>query len=260
MTGHPPGRSALRPGRLTRAVGVGVLLAVLGGCATKRDVREFRAELSDRASREDSIMAQIVHLLGQLEDSVSGNAQGILETRADLMREMLDVQEQLIQVQELAGQNQAALRDLRRGIDEDRDRLSRPGPAVGPSDGDADAAFQAAMDAYARESLSAASRGFESFSRAYPQDPRAPDAEFYVAEILARDGTDENVNAAITRYVRIPAQWPDHPRAPQALYAAGLLELERGNPTEAAVFFDRVTGYEGTEWADQARQRLAEIR
>ena len=240
-------------------MGVLSLVALTGACATKRDVRDLREELTARAARQDSVMVRIVNLLGQLEDSVSGNSSDVLESRADLMRELLDVQDQLVQVQELAGQNQAQLRAVRNDIEAGRQELAQPNMRT-PS-GEPDETFQAAMDAYARQSYSAAQRGFEAFAQTYPQDERVTDAEFYVAEILAREGTEQAIEAAVQRYVQIPSIWPDHPRAPQALYAVGLLEMERDNRTGAAVYFDRVvTGYETSEWAQLARERLAEIR
>lgn len=244
---------------LFRVVGVLVLVMTTGACATKRDVRDLRDELIQRSARQDSIMVRIVSLLGQLDDSVSNNSAGILEARADLMREVLDVQDQLLQLQEMAGQSMSEVQRMRAEIEQGRQQLSRP-PAARPS-GDADQVFQASMDAYARQMYSAAQRGFEGFAQAHPDDERVTDAEFYIAEILARAGTDEGIEAAVQRYVRIPSIWPDHPRAPQALYSVGLLEMERDNRTGAAVYFDRVvTGYPDTEWAQMARERLAEIR
>lgn len=261
MTQIPPdsgARGAPRRGPF-HAVAVLLLVALTGACATKSDVRDLRDELMSRSARQDSMMVRIVNLLGQVEDSISKNSSGILESRADLMREILDVQDQLVQVQEMAGQNMSELGRVRADIEQGRQQLAQPNrgtPTGGP-----DKAFQAAMDAYARQSYSAAQRGFEAFVQAYPQNERVTDAEFFVAEIMARGGTEEAVEAAIQRYVQIPSIWPDHPRAPQALYSVGLLEMERDNRSGAAVYFDRiVTGYPDSEWAQMARERLAEIR
>ena len=262
MSRIPPdsGKEVVPRRGFVRVAGVLLVVALTTACATKRDVRELRAELTERAARQDSIMVQIVRLLGQVEDSVSSNSSDMLETRADLMRELLDVQDQLVQVQELAGQNQASLQRMRQEIREDRRQLALPPPVATGTD-NADEVFQAAMDAHARGSYSAARRGFEAFVQAHAEDERVTDAEFFIAEIVSRGGTDEDIDAAIQRYEEIRSTSPDHPRAPQALYASGLLEMERGNLTEAADYFDRVaTGWDTTEWAAMARERLAEIR
>jgi tol-pal system protein YbgF len=123
-----------------------------------------------------------------------------------------------------------------------------------PSDGapTADEAYEAAMGAYRRGSLTTAREGFQEFLRIAPSDPRAPDAQFYVGESYSRDP-----DAAIAAFQRVVERWPSSPRAPAALLRMAKLEIARGERTEARAHLNQILrSYPRSDEAEEARSQL----
>ncbi|MFL5386174.1 MAG: tetratricopeptide repeat protein [Longimicrobiaceae bacterium] len=123
-----------------------------------------------------------------------------------------------------------------------------------PSDGapTADEAYEAALGAYRRGSLSTARAGFQEFLRIAPSDPRAPDAQFYVGESYSRDP-----DAAIAAYQRVVERWPSSPRASAALLRMARLEIARGDRAEARAHLNQILrSYPRSDEAEEARTQL----
>lgn len=233
----------------------------LAGCATKRDFRDLSAQLQAQEAARQAAMAELEALIFALGDTVGSQSDQLLETRGDLMRELLGIQDQLIQVQELSGQNSRTLTALRDQVESRRDRLVDPPttgmPGTMGTNAQADETFDAAQQAYTRNSMTAARRGFEAFIRQFPDDPRAADAHYMLADILLQT---ESSDAALEELARIPERYPTSERVPEALYRMGSIELDRGNPDIAREHFQRVVNsYADSDVATLARERLAEI-
>lgn len=238
-----------------------LVLCVVGfsGCATKRDIRDLRAEMRAHSARQDSIFQRLFESVDAIGDTLENEAYANFEFRGQMAREVLDLKDQLIQLQELSGQNQRTLTQLRDQVEAGRARLDQgeTRPAPGTGDGEADAAFDAAYSAYQRRSSTAARLGFEQFLQQFPTHERVPEARYYLADQLAQDG---NVDEAIAGFLRIPELYPADPLAADALYRIGVLELDRGDPDAARRYFQRVvTGYPDSDAARVARERLSEI-
>jgi tol-pal system protein YbgF len=123
-----------------------------------------------------------------------------------------------------------------------------------PSDGapTADEAYEAALGAYRRGSLTTAREGFQEFLRIAPSDPRAPDAQFYVGESYSRDP-----DAAIAAYQRVVERWPSSPRASAALLRMAKLEIARGDRTQARAHLNQILrSYPRSDEAEEARTQL----
>jgi tol-pal system protein YbgF len=118
-----------------------------------------------------------------------------------------------------------------------------------------DDAYQAAMGAYQRGSLTTARGGFQEFLSIAPNDRRAPDAQFYVGETYTRDP-----DAAIAAYQRVVDRWPQSSRAPTALLRIAKLEIARGDRTQARAHLNQVLrSYPRSDEADEARTQLARL-
>ncbi|HVG46448.1 MAG TPA: tetratricopeptide repeat protein [Longimicrobium sp.] len=116
----------------------------------------------------------------------------------------------------------------------------------------ADEAYEAAMGAYRRGSLSTAREGFQEFLRIAPSDERAPDAQFYVGESYSRDP-----DAAIAAYQRVVERWPSSPRASAALLRIAKLEIARGDRTQARAHLNQILrSYPRSDEAEEARTQL----
>ena len=177
--------------------------------------------------------------------------------------------QQLLQIQELTGQSQRRLQELRSSLEarqQDapagavpvppagtrRDSAAVPAPtagAPGPNQ-----LFQSSLDQLRRGSPASARRGFEELLRLYPTSDVAADAQFYLAESWAAEG---NTAAADTAYATVVTKHAQSPRAPTALYKRALLLQQRGNIALARTALnDLIRLYPRSDEAQLARDRL----
>lgn len=252
-----------------KAMRLGALLLaapLLAGClATKQDIEELRTEMRTSREAQEALLQQLVRRTQAMLDSLSGQN---VRMRGDLANRLVQIERQLVQVQELSGQSQAQLTELRRQINQRAEEVRRATEAAdttpsggggGDTDGaaptGADEAYNAALAAYRRGSSGTARLGFQEFLRVAPRDRRAADAQFYIAETYSREP-----DQAIPEFIRVVEQYPTSARAPAALMRIGALELARGNRTEARARFNQVVrAYPRSPEAEEARAELARL-
>lgn len=255
-----------------------LLLLVLGltaGCALKGDVR--RVELQVEALRAERVRADSQHaatidtvraLLGAVQDKIAAQQAYLVQLRGDMKTDLLAVQQQLVSVQELTGQSQQRLTELRGRLEaQARQPLpvldtSRGAPTVpvGPSGNPAgpgpDQMWDLSLQQFRRGSPATARLGFREFLRVFPSDERAPDALFHIGETFA----GENSDSAAAVYQQVVKTYPNSPRAPSALYKLGLLAEQRGDKAAARTYYARViAGYARSEEANLARDKLQRL-
>jgi tol-pal system protein YbgF len=128
---------------------------------------------------------------------------------------------------------------------------------VGGGGSGADELYQVAREQQNRGSLNSASRAFEQFIEQHPNDPRAPDAHFFLADILTLQDRPQDALAA---FQRVPQLFPTAPRVPQALYRIAELEQQLGNLEAARATLQRIVNtYPDDLVAQLAREKLREI-
>jgi tol-pal system protein YbgF len=246
-------------------------LALTAGCALKGDVRKVelqvqgaRAEVARLDSARHADRDSLLAVMGALERSLAAQQTLLTQLRGDLRTELQAVRVELATLQELTGQSQQRLSELRR-------RFEEPPPPVVPVDSGAAAApaapaaapgpgpgqmYEMSLQQYRRGSLATARLGFQEFLRAYPQHERAPDALFYVGETFARDDPD----SAVAVYESVVRRYPRSVRAPSALYKLGLIAEQRGDRSAARGYFSRViAGYPRSDEAALARDKLQRL-
>lgn len=241
------------------------LVPLLGACATKRDVRDLRDEMAAMRAAQDSAFREVQRQNQALVDSLADQNARL---RGDLNNRFLQVDRQLVQIQELTGQGQQRLQELREQIDaRARQEAARQAEAAaagsdtaassGGSTAGADELYNTSMASLRRGSLQTARAGFQEFLRAHPGHRLAPDALFYVGETY-NEGKD--VQNALQTYAQVVQRHPASPRAATALYRAGTIEAGRGNRTEARALFNRVVqSYARSPEATLARDQLAKL-
>jgi len=184
--------------------------------------------------------------------------------RGDIRTELLSVQQQLTNVQELAGVSQQKITELRTRIES---RAQQPDPGatggalVGPSGNPAgpgpDQMYDASLQQYRRGSLATARLGFRELLRVFPTHERAPDALFYIGESFEKTAPD----SAAAVYDQVVKTYSTSPRAPSALYKLGLLAEQRGDKPTARTFYSRVIAtYPRSPEADLARQNQQRLK
>lgn len=250
-------------------------LGLAAGCALKGDVRRVELQVealkADRARADAERAAQIDslrQLLAAVQQALTAQQAYLVQMRGDMKTDLLAVQQQLVSVQELTGQSQQRLTELRGRLEAQARQpvpaldTTRPGggPPVGPSGNPAgpgpDQMYDLSLQQFRRGSLGTARLGFREFLRMFPTNERAPDALFYIGETFA----GEHADSAAAIYQQVVKTYPSSPRAPAALYKLGLLAEQRGNKAAARTYYSRViAGYPRSDEANLARDKLQRL-
>lgn len=229
-------------------------LPLLAGCvATKQDIRDVRMDIQAQRMAQDSVVRALVRRTEAMLDSLS-RQNGRM--RGDLANRLVAIERQLVQIQELSGQNQAQLGQLRQQIEQRAaDAQRAQDAAAGPAPaGDPGELFDASVAALRRGSVASARAGFEEFLDANPGHRLAPDAQYYIGQSHEQGREAEE---AIEAYDRVVELYPTSGRAPAALLRIARLELAAGNRSEARERLRRIVdAYPRSPEAGEARTEL----
>jgi tol-pal system protein YbgF len=258
-------------------------LALISGCATKgqvqllqNEVRTLRIETARRDSSRAAALAAVLRLQDQIMDSIAAGREALRTLDVRLQGDLTDVQRQILQVQELTGQSQRRLSEMKAQLDARAEQVAaaagRPAPppdsaaAAAPAspapppavpNATADQMYQGARLQLNRGSLSTARRGFQDFLAAYPNHELVPDALYSVAETFYFTAPD----SALAYYVQVVGRFPKAAKASTALYKMGRLEEDRKNAAAAKTHYERLLKeYPASPEADLARNHLRNLR
>jgi tol-pal system protein YbgF len=263
-----------------------VALVATGACfATQSDVRVLQTDVQNlraERSRQDSVMlhrfTELMASLQMTNDSVRSLSNRVTRLQGDVRGDLFQMNQQLLQIQELTGQSQRRLQELRSSLEARQQEAVPATPSTTPRDSAGAAApgaqtppvaapsgppagspgpnqlFQSSLDQMRRGSPASARRGFEELLRLYPTSELAGEAQFYIGEALATEG---NLAAADTAYGTVVARYSESPRAPTALYKRALLLQQRGNVALARTALNELLRrYPRSDEAQLARDRL----
>jgi tol-pal system protein YbgF len=252
-------------------------LLALGGCASKGDLRRVEEQLTlSRAEnmRADSAravqLAQVLDNQRRIMDSLSAlartaeqSARAFASTKGDLAGDLYNIQQQLVQIQALTGQSQQRLTELRTQLDARGEQLSAPPPDTGshaaPSGApaaSADQMYEASLQQLRRGSPATARAGFRQLLSLYPNDPRVPDATYFIGESFAAESPD----SAAGYYRQVVNLAPKSPRAASAVYKLGLLSERQKDLEGAKAYYQKViSDYPRSDEAALARDRLKSL-
>jgi tol-pal system protein YbgF len=265
--------------RLARLVAI-VPCASLGACALHSDVVHLQAQLEAQrqtSQRSDSVIAAnvagLARLLQSVSDSLAAQQTALAQFKGDVRVELYSVQQQLVAIQELTGQSQQRLSELRGQLEQSQRQLpgaSGPPPApaatagaaapqnqTGMREPTADQLIDISLAQLRRGSPGAARVGFDEFVRKYPDHPRLVDVLFYTGEAWS---AEQRADSAAVAYGAVVQRFPQSSRAPSALYKLGLEAVAAGRTAEARDDFSRVVnGYPQSPEAGLARDRLRSL-
>ncbi len=251
------------------------ILGLVAGCALKGDVRKvglqveaLKAEVARGDAMRRADQDSLVALVAAIQQALAAQQAYLVQLRGDVRTDLLAVQQQLVAVQELTGQSQQRLTELRRRLEDQAQQPvpavqpsgGGPGPPVGPSGNPAgpgpEQMYDVSLQQLRRGSLSTARLGFREFLRVFPTHERAADALFYVGESFDQ----ENADSAAAVYETVVKTYANSPRAPTALYRLGLLAEQKGDRAAARTFYARVVaGYPRSAEANLARDKLQRL-
>jgi tol-pal system protein YbgF len=260
---------------MIRRLAAVVSVALLGACALRSDVRAVEDQLTqmrdvqDRRDQERSRqLADVIRLQQALMDSIGATRASVAQMRGDVANDLYSVQQQLVQLQELTGQSQRRLTELRTQLERRAEELqqSEP-PAAAPGDTgttssamppaaaapSAEQMYQTSLGLLRQGSASTARTGFQELLRAYPTSDLAADAVYYIGQSFET----ENADSALAYYTRVTRDYTSSPRAGSAYYHIGLIK-ERANDRAAAraAYQQVVSSFPNSDEAALARDRL----
>jgi len=117
------------------------------------------------------------------------------------------------------------------------------------------AAFDGAMDLYRDAEYGESAESLSAFLTLYPNSVLAPTAQFYLGSSYY---VLRNYKESLPVLSRMAEQFPDHPRAPDALLVVAGSQFELNQRTNAKATLQKIVdNYNGTAAADSAEKRLA---
>ena len=260
-------------GRLAAGLAATLVVASgLPGCVSKSDVQLvqgevalLRAETMRRDSTRAAQLGEVLQIQRQIMDSLTASRQAVGQLKGDISSDLYNIQQQLVQLQELTGQSQQRLSELRTQLEARGAQIETTTPTGGaPAPGDtaqpaggasasADQMYEASLAQLRRGSTSTARLGLREMLRNYPTSPRAPDALYFVGQSYAA----ENPDSAAAYYTQVVDKYATSARAPSALYNLGLLAERRKDSAKAKDAYQRVVQkYPQSDEAALARDRL----
>jgi tol-pal system protein YbgF len=249
-----------------------VVAAGLAGCVSKSDVQLvqgevalLRAETMRRDSTRAAQLGEVLQIQRQIMDSLSSSRRAVGQLKGDISSDLYNIQQQLVQLQELTGQSQQRLSELRTQLEARGAQIETtspsgaapvPGDTAQPSGGataSADQMYEASLAQLRRGSTSTARLGLREMLRSYPTSTRAPDALYFIGQSYAA----ENPDSAAEYYTQVVDKYGTSARAPSALYNLGLLAERRKDNAKAKDAYQRVVQkYPQSDEAALARDRL----
>jgi TolA-binding protein len=163
---------------ITALATAGLLVLSGTGClATRQDVETLQQDLRlvrSEAVRDDSIRAVQIQ---RLADSVAALNRRMVQYRAETQGRFSTIDEQLMRTQEIAGQSQTRVQEMRAVLEQARPVVSDSGAAPGPNQ-----LYQLGRDQFMRGSSAAARTAFQELLTTHPESDMAGDAQLHVAE------------------------------------------------------------------------------
>jgi tol-pal system protein YbgF len=263
--------------------------------ALHTDVQTLRADNARSDSARRAALDGVVASMNIVRDSLGLLSTRVVKMQGDVRGDLYDVGQQLLQIQQLTGQSQQKVQELRAMLDQRQNDIASssspvgaqpsvapsgaptgPGGTTSPSSAARTGAaspspaagagatpgpnqlFQISLEQLRRGSPGAARTGLLQLLQQYPTSDLVPDAQFYLGEAYHQEG---NAAGADSAYATVVSRFPTSPRAPTALYKRALGMEEKGNTTGArGLLNDLVQRYPRSDEASLAKDRLRTLK
>lgn len=234
------------------------------GCATKKDVRTLQAQLAEMQLRQDSALQVLRRENRVLLDSVRKAMNITQDASGQTSHRFQQLEQTLSETQGLVAQLMQTAQDLAAKLDNfaaQQPGMARPGAAApAPGGGTAEEYYTLGTEKLAEGAYSTARTAFQQLLKEFPDDQRAPDAQFQVGATYA---AEKEYERAVQELQTVAEQWPSSERAPEALYRAGMIAADSVSPKQsrkARQLLEQVVGtYPRSPSANLARTKLRKL-
>lgn len=252
----------------------GLSVAMVSGCATKKDLKLLRDEVLALQTRQDSLFRMQERNYRMLLDTVRVSFDIQRDAAGQTSHRFLQLEDQLSRTEEMLQQMQLLVSDLIGRLDRPAQSTIpvnpvNPNPTTGGTGAagggtlgtqvvsarEAADAYESGMKRMAEGAFSTARSAFEFILEEHPSDSIAPDAQFQIGMTYKAEANPEQ---AIAAFEKVEANWPQSPRAREALLQACITADEQGNRERARTFAETLQRrYPGSQEAQLARQRVS---
>ncbi|HEY6089518.1 MAG TPA: tol-pal system protein YbgF [Gemmatimonadaceae bacterium] len=259
----------------TASLAIFIIPAVVGGCffATKQDFDKLQQDIAvtrATSTATDSVQrAQLIDVsrsVRTLSDSINALSKRVSAMRTASESEMNAMKEDISQLQDLSGQSEQRLRDVRAQLEEKRQQ--EPAPATDSSGAPTTSApsggpgplqlLQAGRDQLLKGGNVAARSAFGELITKYPNSEYVPEAMFFSAQAYA---AERNLDAADAQYLALISRFPRSPRVPTAMYKRALhLQSQKKTVEAKKIFQDIIKRFPRSDEAALADERLQSIK
>ena len=223
--------------------------------ASKSDVRLLQDEMrSMRASIAHADTSQrlktdtALQLIARANDSLRVLSTRMNGFQGSVSSELFEMGRQLLQIQELTGQSQRRIQELRAAWESRAEAANVPTGTPGPTDSTKQAQavqqgpgpyqlYVMSLDQLRRGSYGTAREGFQQLLTQYPTFEDAASAQLYIGESFA---SERNEAAADSVYQVVVSKYPQNPKAASALYKRALLLKGAGKEADAKALLQRI--------------------
>ncbi|HYU52778.1 MAG TPA: tol-pal system protein YbgF [Gemmatimonadaceae bacterium] len=253
---------------------IGVLPLLLGACffATKsdfdrlqQDIVGTRATSNASDSVQRAYLIEVTRTVRTLNDSINALSRRVNAIRTATESDLAAMKEDISQLQDLSGQSEQRLRDMRASLEEKRQQAaleagndtsaSAAAAASGPGPGQL---LQAGRDQLLKGGNVAARAAFSELIAKYPKSDLVPEAMFYTAQAYAAERNNE---AADAQYATLINKYPKSPRVPTAMYKRALsLQAAKKTAEAKRLFQEIIKRFPRSDEAALADERLQSIK
>lgn len=230
------------------------LLLLGAACATPGQVRRVETQVAvlerSQARADSARAAELTRIIGMQQqgmDSLTALGRALELSGRESMSEFTEVRRSLLALQELSGQSQRRLSELRNQLEVRESQLVAPSATPGDSaavsgttatvtNASADALYQAARAQSQQGAMAAARLGYRRLLDLYPTSSLAPDATFGMA-----DSFDPAVpDSARVYYSEVISKFATSSRAPTALFKLAKLAERRNDRAAVKAYYGQV--------------------
>jgi len=248
----------------------------LAGCffATKSDFDNLQMQvIGARAGSNAADSVQRAYLVDMsrtvrsLSDSINALSKRVGALRTANEADLAAMKEDISQLQDLSGQSERQLRDMRAAVEEKTsqpnqadvaprtDSAGSSAPVGGPGPGQL---LQAGRDQLLKGGNVAARAAFSELIAKYPKSDLVPEAMFGTAQAYA---AERNTDAADAEYAKLIARYPNSPRVPTAMYKRALqLQASKKTADAKRLFQEIIKRFPRSDEAALADERLQSIK
>lgn len=218
------------------------------------DDDQARQAVLDLRTKSDTLGAQMAAAQRTILDQ--SNRLDQLQQQVDALRgQNEDLTNQLTTLQRSQKDYYADLDTRLKKLEPQQQTIDGVSGLVQPGETDA---FNAALQQFRNGDFKGAASSFRDFADKFPQSPYQPTAQYWLGNALYALRDYKNSTAVLSGVVH---NYPNHPRAPEALLAIATNQLEQNQkPAARKTLQEVVSQYAGTPAAQAAKDKLVQLK